>query len=73
MALSGLPIPAVLTLLGDVLVAIFDFLVVGDFNGELVLNFGDEEIPKLVDGYLISGVFIKRPSLLIRIEGFLYI
>lgn len=59
--------PAVFTLLGEVFVAIFDFFAVGDLSGELILNFGDEEIPTL----LFSGELIMRPSLFTRNDGLL--
>lgn len=59
--------PAVFTLLGEVLVAIFDFLDVGDLSGELILILGDEDKPVL----LLTGELIINPSLLILCDGFL--
>jgi len=57
--------PAVLTLLGEVFVAILDFFAEGDLRGELILNLGDEERPTL----LFSGELIMRPSLFTRSDG----
>ena len=61
--------PAVLTLLGEVFVAILDLFALGDLRGELILNLGDEEMPAL----LFSGELIMRPSLFMRSDGLRWI
>lgn len=68
--------PAVLTLRGEVFVVRRDFLAVGDRSGELDLSLGENdevflEVPKVL--LVERGCVTKRPSLLMRKDGFCWI